>query len=102
MMASLCFPLDEVAGSSIDLDRAADYLELAALFAQDSTVTTSVLTNQADIASEDNNLDLDDEMQSAQEDVVSSTVERIVRRPEHTRTIGIPVPPRRGRRSSAM
>ena len=45
MTDSLCFPLDEVTGASIDFDRAADYLELTAFFADDSAALASDLSN---------------------------------------------------------
>ena len=53
MTDSLCFPFDELTGSSIDYDRAADYLELTAFFAEDSTALTSDLISQAEIGAEE-------------------------------------------------
>ena len=77
MTNSLCFPIDEVIGGASDLDRAADFLELAAFFASDSAVTTSDLANQAAIGAADGHVDVDYEMQNGEEEVVSSTVNRI-------------------------
>ena len=77
MTDSLCFPIDEVTGASIDFDRAADYLELTAFFSDDSTALSSDLTNQAGIGAADDHADLDEEMQSGEEDLVPSTVMRI-------------------------
>ena len=77
MTDSLCFPIDEVTGTSIDFDRAADYLELTAFFSSDSTAYTSDLANQAGIGAAADHTDLDEEMQSGEEDLVSSTVTRI-------------------------
>ena len=77
MTSSLCFPMDEVMGGAADLDRAADFLELTAFFATDSAVTTSDLANQAAIGAADGHVDVDSEMQDGEEEVVSSTVNRI-------------------------
>ncbi len=77
MTASLCFPLDEVTGPSIDFDRAADYLELTAFFADDSTALASDLVNQAGIGAADDHACLDEEMKSGDEVLVSGTVNRI-------------------------
>ena len=77
MTSSLCFPIDEVMGGAADLDRAADFLELAAFFASDSAATTSDLANQAAIGAADGHIDVDGEMQNGEEEVVSSTVNRL-------------------------
>ena len=82
MTDSLCFPIDEVTGPSIDFDRAADYLELTAFFSDDSTALASDLANQAGIGAADDHADLDEEMQSGEEDLVPSTVTRIENRRE--------------------
>lgn len=90
MTDSLCFPLDEVTGASIDFDRTADYLELTAFFADDSTALASDLSNQAGIGAADGHADLDEEMQSGEEDLVSSTVTRIENRRETLGSSGYP------------
>ncbi|MDE0459128.1 MAG: hypothetical protein OXI15_17665 [Chromatiales bacterium] len=82
MTDSLCFPIDEVTGASIDFDRAADYLELTAFFSDDSTALASDLANQTGIGAADYHADLDEEMQSGEEDLVPSTVTRIENRRE--------------------
>lgn len=82
MTASLCFPIDEVTGASIDFDRAADYLELTAFFSGHSRALVSDLANQAGIGAADDPADLDEEMQRGVEDLVSSTVTRIENRRE--------------------
>ena len=46
MTGSLWLPIDDVSGASIDFDRAADFLELSAFFATDSTALASDLVNQ--------------------------------------------------------
>ena len=60
----LCLPVDELIGTSVDFDRAADFLEFSAFFAHDSTVPTSALTNQADIGALEEHPDLDEEMRA--------------------------------------
>lgn len=82
MMDSLYFPIDAATGASIDTDRIADYLELAAFFSNDSTALASDLANQAGIGAEDDHADLDKEMQSGEgeEDLVATTVMRIENR----------------------
>lgn len=82
MTDSLYFPMDEVTGASIDFDRAADYLELTAFFSADSTALASDLANQAGIGAADDHANLDEEIQSGDEDLVTSTVTRIEARCE--------------------
>ena len=41
MKDSIHLPLDEVSGTSIDLDRAADFLELLAFFSSEDMILTS-------------------------------------------------------------
>jgi len=77
MTGPLCFPMDEVMGGAADLDRAADFLELAAFFASDSAATTSDIANQAAIGAADGHLDVDGEMHHGEEEIVSSTANRI-------------------------
>lgn len=84
MIDSLYLPIDDVTGGSIDTDRAADYLELAAFFSHDSMALASELANQAGISAADDHVDLDEEMQSGEgeEDLISRTVTRIENRCE--------------------
>ena len=77
MTGSLCLPLDDVSGASIDFDRAADFLELSAFFANDLTALVSDLVNQSGIGAEADHDDLDEELTSGEEDLVTSTVARI-------------------------
>ena len=73
----LCLPVDEVIGASMNSERAADFLELSALFATDSSAPTSALANQAEIGAAEEYADLDEEMQAGDEEIVSCTVTRI-------------------------
>ena len=82
MTTSLCLPIDELTGDSIDFDRAADYLELTAFFADDLMALASDLTNQTEIGAEEGHGDLDEEMRGGEEDLVASTVTRIESRRE--------------------
>ena len=84
MIDSLYLPIDDMTGASIDADCAADCLELAAFFSNDSTVLTSDLANQTGIGAADDHADLDEEMQSSEseEDLISITVTRIENRCE--------------------
>lgn len=77
MTSSVCFPLDELEGPSKDFDRAADYLELAAFSSVDCMALVSELANQAGIGAATDYADLDEEMQSGEEDLTTSTVARI-------------------------
>ena len=74
-MMALYLPIDEVTGPS-DADRAADFLELTAFFADDSTARTSELANAASLPAEDH-VDLQEEMQEGEEEIVSTAVNRI-------------------------
>ena len=77
MTTRLYLPVDAVTGDDTDFDRAADFLELAAFFAEEGTVATSDLANSADIGASEDYADLQDEMESGNEDLVSGTVNRI-------------------------
>lgn len=90
MTGSLWLPIDDVSGASIDFDRAADFLELSAFFATDSTALASDLVNQYGIGGEENHADLDEGWESGQDDLVTSTVDRIADRRE---TLGSPAYP---------
>ena len=84
MTNSLYLPMDELTGQSINLDRAADYLELTAFFSENSTALASDLANQVGIGAADDYADLDKEMQSGdgEEDLVLRTVTHIKNRCE--------------------
>ena len=77
MTIPLCLPIDDVTGASVDFDRAADFLELTAFFADDCRALVSDLANQAAIGAADDHADLDEEMRNGEEELVSGTVERI-------------------------
>ncbi len=74
---ALYLPIDEVTGSSINVDLAADFLELKAYFADDSTALTSELANAASLGAPEDHADLQEEMQEGEEEIVSCAVNRI-------------------------
>ena len=74
---ALYLPIDEVTGSPINVDLAADFLELTAFFADDSTALTSELANAASLGAAEDHADLQGEMQEGEEEIVSSAVSRI-------------------------
>ena len=76
MTIPLCLPID-VTGASIDFDQAADFLELAAFFADDRKALVSDLANQAAIGAANDHADLDEEMCNGEEELVSGTVKRM-------------------------
>ena len=88
MTCSLYLPIDEVTGKNVDLDRAADFLELAAFFSKNSMAMTSDLANEvsigaeneASIGAEEDHVDLDAEMKYGEEDLVAGAVNRIKER----------------------
>ena len=77
MTRDLYFPIDEVVGQPIGFDRAADYLELSAFFANNSQTLTSDLANELAIGAAEDHTDLEAEMLNGVEEVVSGTVHRI-------------------------
>ncbi len=77
MTAHMCFPMDDATGDRIDFDRIADFLELAAFFASDSTALASDIANQAMIGAAEDHADLDEEMRRGEEEIVSGAVIRI-------------------------
>ena len=80
---TLCvFPADELTQEPRDFDRAADYLELTAFFARHSRVATSDIANQARISAEQGHSDLDTEMRSGEEGLLTGTIERLEARRE--------------------
>ena len=74
------FPIDEVTRGRINSDLTADWLELKAFFADDSTTLTSDLANQVEIGAEEDYTGLNDEMECGEEEILSSTVTRIEER----------------------
>ena len=77
MRPGLYVPLDELAGRVRSADVAADFLELAAFFAEHGFVQTSVLANEALIGADEESSDLDGEMRDGPEDLVFEVVQRI-------------------------
>ena len=75
-MSNLYLPIDVLTGSSIDFDRAADFLELSSFFADDSMVLTADLANEASIGAEEDHADVDQEMRYGEE-LISGTIDRI-------------------------
>ena len=61
-MAHLNLPIDEISGRGIDLDRAADFLELSAFFSRDGSVMSSVLAGPLSIGGEEDYEGLEEEM----------------------------------------
>ena len=76
-MTALVLPLDEVTGRRINVDLAADYLELTAFFASDGTARASDLANAASVGPEEVAGDLHEEMEHGEEEIVSSAVSRV-------------------------
>ena len=74
---ALRLPTDAVIGASVDVELAADYLELAAYFATDDSVRTTDLVNAASLASAEDHVDVDSEMRDGEEETVARTVARI-------------------------
>lgn len=74
---ALYLPIDAVAGPSIDVDLAADYLELTAFFAADGEARTSDIANAASIGAATDYVDVQSEMQEGEEEVVCAAVNRI-------------------------
>ena len=77
MALGLSLPLDDLAGEPRNPDPSADFLELAAFFAEDSLARTSDIANEASIGAEEEPTDLDAEMQSGVEEIVNAAVDRI-------------------------
>lgn len=77
MMSSMYLPLDEVTGASIDLDRAADFLELSAFFSPEGETITSSLGNDVSIGAEENSTGSRVERTRDKEELVIGAVNRI-------------------------
>ena len=80
MTVHLCFPIDDATGDGIDFDRIADFLELTAFFANDSTALVSDIANQAIIGAAEDPADLDEDMRRGVEEIVSGAILRIEER----------------------
>ena len=80
MSLGLYVPLDELVGGLREPDVAADFLELAAFFADDGFVRTSDIANEASIGADEESSELDDEMRDGVEEIVSVVVQRIENR----------------------
>ena len=95
MKRSMYLPLDEVTctseetGTSIDLDRAADVLELSAFFSSEGMVMTSSLANELSIGAEESNTESGVETAQDQEELVSGAVNWINER-QHTLATSYP------------
>lgn len=76
-MVRLSFPNDAVSDGASDFDRTADFMELNAFYARTEPVFTSVLANEAAIGAAEDHEDLDAELSSGEEDIVSGTVNRM-------------------------
>lgn len=73
-MTALILPLDEVTGRRINVDLAADYLELTAFFACHGVGRASDLANAASVGPEEALEGLHDEMKHGEEEIVASAV----------------------------
>lgn len=76
-MPALYLPTDVLTGAPIDVDLAADYLELAAFFAADGAIRTSDLANAASLGAAEDHVDVQAEMFDGEEEIVSSATRRI-------------------------
>ena len=74
MAVALYLPADSLRSHPIDFNLAADFLELSAFFAETSSAPTSEIKNAIDIGASEDYLDVDDELRSGSEEVVSATV----------------------------
>lgn len=77
MRLGLYVPFDELAGEPRDPDTAADFLELAAFFAEDGFARTTDVANEASIGADEEPADLNEEMRDGVEEMVSEVVQRI-------------------------
>lgn len=73
MRKDLHLPLEEVTGSTIDMDRAADFLELSAFFSENAKVPTSELADEGSTAGEGSFADVDAEIVHGDELIVGAT-----------------------------
>lgn len=80
MTSSIYLPIDEVTGTAVDLDRAADFLELSAFFSPDRVVLTSNLANGVSIGAEESNTESGVERAQDEEELVGDTVNLIKER----------------------
>lgn len=77
MRLGLYVPVDELVGDLRHSDTAADFLELAAFFAEDGFALVSDVANEASIGADEVPSDLDNEMRDGVEGLVSEVVQRI-------------------------
>ena len=99
MRLDLYVPLDELVGERRGSDTAADFLELAAFFAEDGFARISDVANEASIGADDEPTDLDDEMREGVEELVSEVVQRIE---DRGAALGSEYPFRLGRRGHIL
>lgn len=74
MSNSIYLPIDQLVNGRIDCDMAADFVELSALFANDSTTLLSDLANQNSVVAEEDYTSLDDEIE---DEILHGTLSRI-------------------------
>ena len=74
MKYPIYLPLDEVIGTLIDFDRAADFLELSAFFSSEDVILTSTLANEISIGAEKSDTEPGVETGQDQEELVSGAV----------------------------
>ena len=86
-MAGLYLPTDALTGASINVDLAADYLELSAFFAADGTARTSDLANAASLGAAEDHADVEAEMFDGEEEIASSAAYRIQTRQDVLGTV---------------
>ncbi len=86
-MAGLYLPTDAVAGSSINVDLAADYLELSAFFAAAGAARTSDVANAVSFGAAEDHSDVHAEMFDGEEEIVSSAAYRIQTRQDVLGTV---------------
>lgn len=77
MSSSIYLPIDQLVNGQIDFDMMADFVELSALFAKDSTTLLSDLANQNSIVAEDDYANLDDEIKLGDDEILYGTLSRI-------------------------
>ena len=80
MTKTLHLPLDEVTGAKIDVDRAADFLELSAFFSKNGVVPTSDLGDEASVAAEEDFADVEAEIVRSGEELIFGATNRINQR----------------------
>ena len=79
-MTRLCLPIDEISGSQPDLDRAADFLELAAFFSPESRIVSSKLADPVSSGIENDFDGPITRIESIEDELVFGAIERIADR----------------------